>query len=159
LAEAIRHPVRRIVVTVQVGTDRMAPTDDPVFLGLRGPTGREFRLHPAHGRGWRRASKEIFVLGGSDDPETNVARPELNDPAHPSIDASRLTGVYLRKGMEPIPNVRGHGEMDDRIQVEWIEVEIHSEGLSVPMRYARREAAWLGLVCGLFIELAPVDAA
>ena len=38
-----------------------------------------------------------FVLGGAQDPETNVARPELNDPSAPPIDAAHITGVYLRK--------------------------------------------------------------
>jgi hypothetical protein len=157
LTGANRQLVRRIVVNVQLGKDRLAGSDDPMFLGLRGPHGREFRLELARGRSWRRAAQDRFVLGGAQDPETNVARPELNDPSAPPIDAARITGVYLRKGMEPIPNVRGMGEMDDRIQLEMLEVELHADGRAEPLRFARREPCWLGLVCGLELEVPPAD--
>jgi hypothetical protein len=150
--------VRRIVVDVELGKDRMAGSDDPMFLGLRGPHGREFRLELARGKSWRRGARDRFVLAGAGDPETNVMRPELNDPAAPPIDAARVTGVYLRKGMEPIPNVRGLGEMDDRIQLEVLEVEIHADGRPEPLRFARREPCWLGLVCGLQLEIPPAEA-
>jgi hypothetical protein len=150
--------LRRIVITVQVGHDRLAGTDDPIFLGLRGPHGREFRLEPARGKGWRRGAEERFVLAGESDPETNVARPELNDPATPAIDAAAVAGVYLRKGLEPIPNVRGLGEMDDRIQLESVSVELHADGRPAPLRFARREPVWLGLVCGMKVDIPPADA-
>lgn len=153
------QPLRRIVVSVQVGSDRLAASDDPVFLGLRGPQGREFRLAPAKGKAWRRGEKQTFVLGGPGDPDTNVERPELNDPAAPPIDLLGVEGVYVRKGLDPIPNVRGHGELDDRIQMEWIEVELHGPGGGEPLRFARRGPFWLGLVCGLFIQLAPLEGA
>jgi hypothetical protein len=157
LTAAARQIVHRIVVTVQVGKDRLAGTDDPIFLGLRGPDGREFRLELEKGKSWRRGALDRFVLGGPGDPDTNVARPELNDPAAPPIDAARLAGAYLRKGQEPIPNVRGMGEMDDRIQLETVEIEVHAEGRAEPLRFARREPCWLGLVCGLHIEIPPAE--
>jgi hypothetical protein len=150
--------VRRITIEVQVGHDKMAATDDPMFLGLRGQQGREFRLQPNHGKPWRKGSKTSWVLGGADDPETNVARPELNDPARPAIHADAIDGAYLRKGLDPIPNVRGHGEMDDRIQIESIEVTLHTEAGGT-VRFARGEEFWLGLVCGLFMDLARLDEA
>jgi hypothetical protein len=158
LTAAARQTLRRIVITVQVGHDRLAGTDDPIFLGLRGPHGREFRLEPSRGKGWRRGTEERFVLAGESDPETNVARPELNDPATPAIDAAGVTGVYLRKGLEPIPNVRGLGEMDDRIQLESVSVELHADGRPAPLRFARREPVWLGLVCGMKVDVPPADA-
>lgn len=159
MTAAPRQPLRRIVVDVQMGSDRMAASDDPVFLGLRGPQGREFRLAPVKGKGWRRGEKHCFVLAGPAEPDTNVERPELNDPAAPPIDLAGVEGVYLRKGLDPIPNVRGHGELDDRIQVEWIEAALHGAGDAPPLRFARRGPFWLGLVCGLFIQLAPAEGA
>ena len=77
----------------------------------------------------------------------------------PTLDADGISGVYLRKGLEPIPNVRGLGEMDDRLEVEAIEVEISVEGESTPRRFARRGPIWLGLVCGLFLEIPSIDEA
>lgn len=148
--------VRRITVQVQVGPDRMAATDDPIFLGLRGPQGREFRLQPLKGKPWRKGSKTTWVLAGANDPESNVAMPDLNDPARPSIQSGAIEGAYLRKGLDPIPNVRGHGEMDDRIQIESIEVTLHTHDGS-EVRFGRGEEFWLGLVCGLFMELPRVD--
>lgn len=148
--------VRRITVQVQVGSDKMAATDDPIFLGLRGPHGREFRLEPLKGKPWRKGSKTTWVLAGADDPESNVAMPDLNDPARPAIHSGAVKGAYLRKGLDPIPNVRGHGEMDDRIQIESIEVTLRTQD-GAELRFGRSGEFWLGLVCGLFMELAPLD--
>lgn len=143
---------------VEVGEDRMAASDDPVFLGLRGPHGREFRLAHAKGGQWRRGSQERFVLAAQGEPDVDVARPELNDPTVPAIDASGIRGVYLRKGQDPIPNVRGHGEMDDRLELAAVAVEIHADGLEAPLRFRRQGPIWLGLVCGTLVEIAGADA-
>jgi hypothetical protein len=147
--------IQRIVVLLHMGSDRLAATDDPVFLGLRGPVGREFRLGLGHGKALRRKGEERYVFGAPDDAETNVASPELNDPTAPPLDAEQVTGVYLRKRQEPIPNVRGHGELDDRLQLDGIEVEI--ETARGARRYRREGPIWLGLACGLSFDLAPVD--
>ncbi len=149
--------VRRITIHVQVGSDKMAATDDPIFLGLRGPAGREFRLQPTKGKPWRKGSKTAWVLAGAADPETNVAMPELNDPTRPAIHGGAIEGAYLRKGLDPIPNVRGHGEMDDRIQIESIEVTLETDD-GAALRFGRGEEFWLGLVCGLSMELPRGDA-
>lgn len=147
----------KIVVRVTVGNDRMAATDDPVFLRLEGPTGREFRLAPARGRTFRRGSEEVFVLGSASDPETNVAHPEINDPNTSPIYARWIQRAVLYKGMEPIPNVRGLGEMDDRVQIERVTLELERAGDAHPICYERRGPFWLGLVCGLAVDLDPVD--
>lgn len=147
--------IRRIVVHLQVGSDRMAGTDDPVFLGLRGPDGREFRLALGRGKAFRRKGEERYVIGAPGDGETNVASPELNDPTSPPLDVERITGVYLHKRQEPIPNVRGFGEMDDRLQLDAIDVELVGE-ISA-RRFHRKGPLWLGLACGLSCELAPAD--
>lgn len=157
-AAAPRVPIRRIVVRITVGTDRMAGTDDPLFLELLGPGGREFRLAPGKGKAFRRGAEDEFVLAGPGDPATNVANPELNDPAAPALDASCVLGVSLRKGMEPIPNVRGFGEMDDRIQILHASVAIHTDAEAEPRVYERQGPFWLGLVCGQRISLAPPGA-
>ena len=154
-AAAAPAPVERIRVRIRVGDDRMAASDDPLFLGLRGPGGREFRLAFAHGRGLRRGAEDVYVLGAPGDPEVNVAHPELNDPTRPGIDPAEVTGAYLRKGQEPIPNVRGFGEMDDRLQVAQAEVELEIRGGARARRFQRRGPLWLGLVCGHVMELAP----
>lgn len=151
-----RAPIRRIVVAVQVGRDLLAATDDPLFLELLGPGGREFRLQVARGPVLRRGSQDRFVLGAKSDPETNVANPELNDPTAPALDASAVIGIVLRKGLDPIPNVRGHGELDDRLQVLSVEVELHVDGEAEPRRWSRSGDFWLGLVSGLRLPLAPV---
>jgi hypothetical protein len=151
--------VVRISVRLQVGDSRMAASDDPLFLGLGGPAGREFRLDLAKGRSRRRGAEDVYVLGAPDDPETNVSHAELNDPTSPAIDADLVTGVYLRKDSEPIPNVRGVGEMDDRIEIGSVEVEIQAEGRPKAIRFQRGGPIWLGLVCGLRLELAGVDEA
>jgi len=151
------QPVQRIVVHLHVGADRMAATDDPVFLGLEGPAGREFRLDRARGKAMRRKGTETYVFGAPGDPETNVARPELNDPTQPALDAARIQGVYLEKRQEPIPNVRGVAELDDRLQVEQVTVEIHVEGEDAPRRFHRAGPIWLGLACGLRVHLPPAD--
>jgi hypothetical protein len=140
---------------VLVGTDRMAASDDPLFLELLGPGGREFRLAPARGKALRRGQQDEFILAGPSHPDTNVAHPELNDPSAPALDASRILGVCLRKGMEPIPNVRGFGEMDDRLQLLTASVELHVQGEAEPRRFGRQGPLWLGLVCGQRAPLSP----
>ncbi|MCG8589551.1 MAG: hypothetical protein MJE66_09690 [Proteobacteria bacterium] len=155
-AEAL---VSKLVARVVVGDHRMAATDDPVFLGFTGPGGREFRLARPHGRFFRRGTEDVFVLAAPDDPETNVAHPALNDPTAPPLSLADLQGAYLRKGFEPIPNVRGLGEMDDRLLVERVELEVHTAAQPKPVTWRRSGPIWLGLLCGLRLELAPADAA
>lgn len=152
-----RSPIVRIEVRLKIGGSRMAASDDPVFLGLRGPAGREFRLALARGHAFRRGQADLFVLAAPDAPETNVAHPRLNDPTSPPLDVAGVESLYLRKGFDPIPNVRGVGEMDDRLEIEEAEVELHSEGLAKPARFARQGPIWLGLVAGLRFELPRVD--
>ena len=152
----IRHSIERIEVRIQVGDDRMAATDDPIFFGLRGPAGREFRLALAKGTPFRRSSEDHFVLGSSGAAAANVAHPELNDPASPALDAADVDSTYLRKDSEPLPNVRGMGEMDDRIQLLRVDVEIHAAGLAEPRRYSRVGPFWLGLVSGGVLEVPAV---
>lgn len=144
--------IQRIEVRLDMGTDRMAGTDDPVFLGLRGPQGREFRLALARGKAFRRKGEERYVIGAKDDSETNIADPVLNDPTEPTLELDPITGIYLRKRQEPIPNVRGFGELDDRLQVQAIEVILH--GAEGTRRYHRAGPIWLGLACGLSFDLA-----
>jgi len=147
--------IQRIVVHLQVGSDRMAGTDDPVFLGLRGPAGREFRLALGKGKAFRRKGEERYVIGAPGDEETNLASPALNDPTTPALAIDQITGVYLHKRQEPIPNVRGFGEMDDRLQLDAIDVEI--VGTDGSRRFHRKGPIWLGLACGLSCDLAPAD--
>jgi len=151
-ADAAR-PVTQIAVRVLVGTNLLAASDDPLFLGVRGPQGREFRLALARGPYLRRGKEDAFVLAAADDPDTNVASPDLNDPTSPALDARSIEGVYLRKGLDPIPNVRALGEMDDRLEVVEVGVEIHARGEPKPLRFERRGPLWLGLVCGLQVEI------
>lgn len=146
--------VTRIRVRLLVGDSLMAASDDPLFLGIRGPHGREFRLDFAHGRPLRRGGEDVFVLGAPDDPETNVAHPDLNDPTRPSIDPAGITSGYLRKGFEPIPNVRAMGEMDDRLELLEVEISVDGAGPK-PRRFARTGPVWLGLVAGLHLEVPP----
>lgn len=150
--------VSRIAVRIQVGPSLMAASDDPLFLGLRGGSGREFRLSLARGRSLRRGREDRYVLGSPGDPETNVEHPELNDPGTPPLDAAAIDSVYLRKGLEPIPNVRAMGEMDDRLEILEAEVEIHTAGRPKPIRYLRSGPVWLGLVCGLMLDVPRADA-
>jgi len=150
---AAQLPIQRIAVRLRVGEHLLAASDDPLFLSLRGPSGREFRLALKHGRSLRRGAEDHFVLGPPDDPETNVAHAELNDPTSPPLDASQITGVFLRKGFEPIPNVRAVGEMDDRLEIVEAEVEIAVAGRPKPIRHQRRGPVWLGLICGLRLEI------
>ena len=131
----------------------MAATDDPVYLEILGEHGREFRLALNRGKSLRRGQDEHYVLGSPDDTETNVANPELNDPITPPIDAGSIVGVRIRKGQEPIPNVRAFGEMDDRLELTEVEVEIHTGDGAAPLRFARAGPIWLGLVCGLSIRI------
>ncbi len=154
---SLRHPVQRIAVRIRVSQDLLAASDDPIFFGLHGHSGREFRLQPARGRALRRGSEDCFVLGAPDDPETNVEHAELNDPTNPALDAEAITGAYLRKGFEPVPNVRALGEMDDRLGVDHIEVEVSAEGEPKARRFARKGPIWLGLVAGLRLEIPPAD--
>ncbi len=143
----------RIRVRLKIGDSRMAASDDPLYLGLHGACGREFRLEPAKGSARRRGHEDVYVLGAPDDPATNVAHPELNDPTLPPISAKSVSGVYLRKGFDPIPNVRGVGEMDDRIEIHEAEVEIETEGAAKALRFQRSGPIWLGLVAGVCFEL------
>jgi hypothetical protein len=149
--------VVRIGVRLRVGESLMAASDDPLFLGLRGAAGREFRLDLARGHALRRGQEDHFSLGAPDDPQTNVAHPELNDPTAPPLAVAGIESVYLRKGFDPIPNVRGMGEMDDRLELLEAEVEIHVQDRPKPLRYRRRGPLWLGLVAGLRFELALED--
>jgi hypothetical protein len=149
----LAEKVIRIRVRLMVGESRMAASDDPLYLGLHGPCGREFRLELEKGHARRRGHEDLYVLGVPDDSETNVEHPELNDPTVPAIDAASVTGVYLRKGFEPIPNVRGVGEMDDRIEITEAEVELELEDAAKAIRFNRSGPIWLGLVAGVRFEL------
>ncbi|MEE8581930.1 MAG: hypothetical protein V3T33_10110 [Myxococcota bacterium] len=151
------NPLQKIVVRIKVGTDRMSGTDDPVFLRLLGPSGREFRLDLARGRSLRRGAEEVFVLGSPDAADTNVAHPKFNDPTSPPLDLRGIERVVLYKGMEPLPNVRGLGEMDDRLEVEEVEIELHAANQPKPTRFYRRGPIWLGLICGHSLELCRTD--
>jgi hypothetical protein len=155
-AASAQRPVEKIVVRVRVGSDLMAASDDPLFLRLGGPSGREFRLRLAKGKSLRRGQEDRFVLGAPDDPETNVDQPQLNDPGSPPLDLLGIDHAWLVKGMEPLPNVRGFGEMDDRLLLEEVEVQVHAKG-GPPARFRREGPHWLGLVCGLSLELARAD--
>ncbi len=152
-----RTPLARIVVRVKTGSDRMAATDDPVFLGIRGASGREYRLALRRGRGLRRGGEDEFVLAGPDDPATNVAHPELNDPKLPTVHMGDVVGVYFRKATDPIPNVRGIAELDDRLQIDELEIALHPAGSGPPLRFVRKEAFWLGLSCGMIVDVPPAE--
>lgn len=149
----IEKRVVKIRVRLQVGGNLLSASDDPLFLGLRGEDGREFRLLLADGDSLRRGGEDVFVLGGPDDPETNVAHPELNDPTRPPLDATHVTSAYLRKGFEPIPNVRALGEMDDRLELDWVEIDLEVDGQPRGARFIRHGPIWLGLVAGLHFEI------
>jgi hypothetical protein len=151
---AVRSPITRIEVRLQVGESLLAASDDPLFLGLCGPCGREFRLGLARGKSLRRKASDCFVLGPPDAADTNCAKPELNDPTSPALDAESIEGVYLRKSVDPIPNVRAVGELDDRLELIEAEVTIHHAGAPVPLRFARTGPIWLGLNAGMRIDLA-----
>ena len=131
----------------------MAGSDDPVFLRLTGPAGRDFRLQLAKGRSLRRGAEDVYVLAPGSDPESNVSHPDLNDPTVPPLRAAGIEGVVLLKAMEPIPNVRGVGELDDRLEIMEVEVQIHAAGGAEPVRYRREGPIWLGLISGLSLEL------
>lgn len=147
----------KIVVRIKVGEDRMAGTDDPIFLCLSGGGGRQFRLSPARGRGLRRGAEDVYVLGAPDAPDTNVAHPDLNDPGSPPILLADVQAVCIVKGLEPLPNVRGLGEMDDRLLIDRVEVEIYSEQAPKATHFQRQGPIWLGLICGLRAELTRVE--
>jgi len=152
----IGSPVVRIDVVIRIGDHLLAATDDPLFLGLRGPTGREFRLLMAHGKSLRRKSEDRFLLGPAGSGDTNVANPELNDPTRPALTAASIESVYLRKGVDPIPNVRAVGELDDRLELVRAEVVVHAED-GAHRRFVREGPLWLGLNAGMSIELARLD--
>ena len=153
---SLRFPIVRIEVRLKVGDSLMAASDDPLFLGLRGGAGREFRLALAHGRSLRRGAEDRYVLAPAG--ESSVAHAEFNDPTSPQLEAGSVDSVYLRKGFEPIPNVRAVAELDDRVEIIEAEVEIHADGLAKPDRFFRRGPIWLGLVSGLRFELPRLDA-
>jgi hypothetical protein len=152
------HAVTRIAVRLLVGSNLLSASDDPVFLGIRGPCGREFRLARTRGPILRRGQEDYFVFGAEAEANTNVAHPELNDPTSPVIDVRTVEGVYLRKGLDPIPNVRALGELDDRIEIVEVEVEVFAHGQTEPLRFERSGPIWLGLVCGLHLEIPRADA-
>ena len=149
----VSSPIVRIGVRLKVGDSLMAATDDPLFLELLGGNGREFRLALNRGKSLRRGQEEHYVLGDPEDAETNLANPELNDPTAPPIDARGITGVRIRKGQEPVPNVRAFGEMDDRLELTEVEVVIHTDNGAAPLRFARSGSVWLGLICGQSIQI------
>jgi hypothetical protein len=149
--------VSEIRVRIRVGTSMLAASDDPLFLGVRGDCGREFRLEFQRGKSRRRGQEDLYVLGRPTAPSTNVDHADLNDPTQPELYADEITGVYLRKGTDPIPNVRGLGEMDDRLEITEAEVEIDAETRRNALQFVRQGPIWLGLVCGLSLELAPAD--
>lgn len=159
MTEKISSPIARIHVRLRVGESLMAASDDPIFLGIRGGCGREFRLQLGKGRSLRRGHEDHYVLGPADDKTTNIQHAEFNDPTAPPLDADSVTSLYLRKGFEPIPNVRAMGEMDDRLEVLEAEGEIEVEGRAEPLRFHRRGPLWLGLVSGLRLELPRVGGA
>jgi hypothetical protein len=150
--------VTRIEVRLRIGESLMAASDDPLFLGLTGPCGREFRLELARGRSLRRGAADVYVLGSPKEASTSVKNAELNDPTCPALDAADVAGVYLRKGTDPIPNVRAVAELDDRLEVVEVAVSIHAEGVP-PLDFARRGPIWLGLAAGLRFELARLPGA
>jgi hypothetical protein len=131
----------------------MSATDDPLFLHLDGPQGREFRLSFAKRPGLRRGAEDVYVLAAAGSSDANVTQAALNDPCSPALHATGIERVGLRKGLEPIPNVRGFGEMDDRLEIQEAEVLIQTAGREQPLRFFRRGPCWLGLVCGLTLEL------
>lgn len=153
------HPISRMLLRLVIGESLMAGSDDPLFLGVHGPEGREFRVRFARGPSLRRGAEETYCFGSQKDRETNVANPALNDPSAPSLDGALLQGVYLRKGFEPIPNVRGMGEMDDRLELVEAELCVYSVARAQPLRFLRRGPIWLGLVSGLRVDLPRVDEA
>ena len=150
------NPIQKIVVKIKVGSHRMSATDDPLFLHLHGPSGREFRLLLAHGQSLRKGSTDEYVLGPAGDADTNVEHAELNDPTAPAIDSKGVKRVSIRKGLDPIPNVRGIAELDDRVEILAARVEIHTATDGAPtICYEREGPFWLGLSCGLSVALAP----
>ena len=149
--------IQRIVVRLKVGEHMLSATDDPVFLGLRGAAGREFRLALHKGKTLRRGSEDRFVLGSPDDRETNVDHPDLNDPTQPAIALDDIESAFIRKGFDPIPNVRAVAEMDDRLEILEAEIEFFVSGQNEPVRHFRTGQLWLGLVSGLRFEVPRVD--
>lgn len=151
----VENPIQKIVVKITVGSHRMSATDDPLFLHLHGPSGREFRLLLAHGRSLRKGSADEYILGPAESADTNVHHAELNDPTVPPIDNAGVKRVSIRKGLDPIPNVRGIAELDDRVEILAARVEIYTAEGGTPSCYERTGPFWLGLSCGLSVALAP----
>jgi hypothetical protein len=149
-------PISGISVRIRVGTGLMAASDDPIFLRLSGDCGRDFRLLQHGRKSFRRGGEDVFVLGPPDANETTVAYPELNDPTSPPLSLAGIERVTLVKGTDPLPNVRGVGEMDDRLLIEEAEAVIECAGRA-PVRFYRKGPHWLGLVCGLSLELPRVE--
>jgi hypothetical protein len=154
---AEKSAIQRIMVRVHVGEHMLSATDDPVFLGLRGPAGREFRLDFPKGKSMRKGSNDSYIFGSPNDPQTNVAHPELNDPSEPALHSEDISSIFLRKGFDPIPNVRAMGEMDDRLEVHEIAVEFQFSDGDEPVCFFRSGPLWLGLVCGLRMEIPRTD--
>ena len=154
---AVGAPIEGIVVRIQLGDSLMAASDDPLFLGLEGAAGREFRLLLARGKSLRRGAEEVYVLGSPGGSAATVAHAEFNDPTEPALDLDGVTGIYVRKGFDPVPNVRAVGEMDDRVEIADIEVTLHAPGHPTPRRFRREGPFWLGLISGLRLQLAPLD--
>ena len=153
--DTAENPIQKIVIKITVGSHRMSATDDPLFLHLHGPSGREFRLLLAHGQSLRKGSTDEYILGPADGGESNVEHPELNDPTAPAIDNRGVKRVSIRKGLDPIPNVRGIAELDDRVEIQMARVEIYATDGGPPACYERNGPFWLGLSCGLSVALAP----
>jgi hypothetical protein len=128
-----------MTLRIRIGESLMAGTDDPLFLGLRGADGREFRVRFARGHSLRRGAEDVYGLGPPDDADTNIANPAFNDPSNPAIDAA------------------GMGEMDDRLEVLEVELSVHAAGRPKPLRFLRRGPIWLGLVSGLRLDLPRVE--
>ena len=148
--------IRKIVVRIEVGSNRMSASDDPLFLHLEGACGREFRLSLGDHESLRKGAADDFVLAPSDSGEANVENPELNDPTTPPLYLEGIERVALRKGLDPIPNVRGVGELDDRLEITHARVEFHVDEQEKPIRYERTGPFWLGLACGLSLDLGAV---
>ena len=144
--------VTLISVRIRVGSGLMAASDDPFFLRLTGSCGRDFRLLQSSGKSLRRGREDTFVLGPPASKETSVSHPQLNDPTSPQLYLDGIERVALVKGQAPLPNVRGVGEMDDRLLIDEAEVRVHGEDGPIA-RFHRLGPHWLGLVCGLMLDL------
>ena len=52
-----------------------------------------------------------------------------------------------------VPNVRAFGEMDDRLELSRVEVEVQTDDGTAPLRFERNGPLWLGLICGLSVRI------